>query len=52
MQNKLDAPGYYIVWLSQKDNVYGFTFKEDWYDIGSLESYKKADADYNKKEKS
>jgi len=52
MQNKLDAPGYYIGWLSQTDNVYGFTFKEDWYDIGSLESYKKADDDYNKKEKS
>lgn len=50
MQNKLDAPGYYIGWLSGRDKVYGFTFKEDWYDIGSIESYKKADEEYGKKE--
>jgi len=50
MQTKLDAPGYYIGWLSRRDEVYGFTFTEDWYDIGTLESYKKADEDYLKKE--
>ena len=50
MQNKLDAPGYYISWLSKKDKVYGFTFIEDWYDIGNIESYKKADTEYLKKE--
>jgi len=51
MQNKLDAPGYYIGWLSKRDKVYGFTFTEDWYDIGSIESYNKADEEYKKKEK-
>lgn len=51
MQTKLDAPGYYIGWLSKREKVYGFTFTEDWYDIGSIESYKKADSDYLKKER-
>ncbi len=50
MQTKLDAPGHYIGWLSRRDEVYGFTFTEDWYDIGTLESYRKADQDYLKKE--
>jgi len=43
---KLDAPGYYIRWLSANDKVYGFPFSEKWYDIGDLESYKRADAEY------
>lgn len=48
---KIDAPGYYISWLSRVDKVYGFTFREDWYDIGNLESYRKADREYLRKEK-
>ena len=51
MQNKLDAPGYYISWLSRTDKVYGFKFLEDWYDIGSIDSYRKADKEYTEKEK-
>jgi len=47
----LDAPGYYIGWLSKTEKVYGFTFVEDWYDIGSIESYRKADAAYTQKER-
>ena len=50
MQNKLDAPGHYIGWLSKRDKVYGFAFPEDWYDIGTMESYRKADEEYLKKE--
>lgn len=50
MQEKLDAPGYYIKWLVKAGNVYGFRFSEDWYDIGSIESYGKADKEYLKKE--
>ena len=46
MQNKLDAPGHYIGWLSKRDHVYGFAFPEDWYDIGTMESYRKADDEY------
>jgi glucose-1-phosphate thymidylyltransferase len=48
---KTDAPGNYISWLSRTDKVYGFTFSEDWWDIGDLESYKKADGSYSQKEK-
>lgn len=51
MQNKLDAPGYYISWLVKRDKVFGYSFSEDWYDIGNLESLKKADADYLRKER-
>lgn len=51
IQDKLDAPGYYIKWLSGKDKVYGVAFLEDWYDIGNIESYKKADMQYTEKEK-
>lgn len=43
-----DAPGYYIQWLAKREEVYGFVFKEKWYDIGSLESLKEADLDYRK----
>jgi glucose-1-phosphate thymidylyltransferase len=50
MQDKLDAPGYYIGWLSKADKVYGLKFLEDWYDIGSIESYKEADRKYTEKE--
>jgi glucose-1-phosphate thymidylyltransferase len=50
MQSKLDAPGYYISWLSRTDKVYGFSFAEKWYDIGTLESYTKADREYKDKE--
>lgn len=46
---KLDAPGYYITWLSVNDKVYGFPFSEKWYDIGDLESYRRADEEYAKK---
>ena len=48
----LDAPGYYIKWLSANDKVYGFSFSEKWYDIGDIESYKKADEEYAKKKES
>jgi len=46
---KNDAPGYYIKWLVANGNVYGFPFSQGWYDIGDIESYKKADEEYTKK---
>ena len=52
MHSKLDAPGYYIGWLCKEDKVFGFSFLEDWYDIGNIESYNKADSKYtNNKER-
>jgi len=47
---KFDAPGYYIKWLSANGKVYGFSFLQDWYDIGDIGSYNKADEEYKKKE--
>lgn len=49
-QERLDAPGYYISWLVNSHEVYGCPFTEDWYDIGNIESYRKADAEYKNKE--
>lgn len=49
--SKNDAPGYYIKWLSAKGNVYGFGFSEKWYDIGDIESYKRADEEYKNRER-
>ena len=39
---KADKAGEYIQWLFQKTDVYGFTFQGQWYDIGSIESYRAA----------
>jgi len=47
----VDAPGYYIGWLSVTDKVYGYRFLEDWFDIGTIESYRKADRQYTEKER-
>jgi len=44
--NGHDAPGNYIKWLSEKGEMYGFVFKEAWYDIGDLESLKEANRKY------
>lgn len=48
---KLDAPGYYISWMSKADKVYGFGFSEEWHDIGDLETYKRVDEEYKQKER-
>ena len=46
---KPDQPGYYMSWMVKSDKVYGLAFREDWYDIGDIESYRKADEEYKKK---
>jgi glucose-1-phosphate thymidylyltransferase len=38
----MDAPGYYIKWLHQREPVYAYVFSGVWYDIGDLEMYRKA----------
>lgn len=48
-KNNPDAPGHFIAWLSQRTPVYGFVFKEQWYDIGSKEVYEQADEDLKNK---
>jgi len=44
--NKPDAPGYYIAWLYENDDVYGWVFSESWFDIGDIEQYEKANKQY------
>ena len=39
--NSRDTLGTYINWLSSKDKVYGFIFKDSWFDIGHIHTYKK-----------
>ncbi|MFH1453088.1 MAG: nucleotidyltransferase family protein [Armatimonadota bacterium] len=53
LKNKLnkDAPGNFIAWLHKQIPVYGFIFKEGWFDIGDMGSYKRADRLYAKKAK-
>lgn len=48
---KSDAPGYYMSWLARRGKAYGYAFNEAWYDIGDIESYKKADKEYSEKGK-
>jgi glucose-1-phosphate thymidylyltransferase len=40
--NKNDATGFYIDWVSKKEIVYGFVFDGRWYDIGHHKSYNEA----------
>jgi len=45
-----DAPGNFVKWVSENDEVYGYVFTEGWYDIGDKRSLEKADIEYRKKE--
>lgn len=38
-----DAPGYFVQWLHEQTAVYGFIADGHWFDIGDIDSYKKAD---------
>ncbi|HDZ77484.1 MAG TPA: nucleotidyltransferase family protein [Candidatus Omnitrophica bacterium] len=40
---KNDATGNYIDWLYKKEPVFVYVFRGHWYDIGDIDSYKKAD---------
>ncbi len=41
--NRKDQPGYYLQWLHKQIDLYGFLGQGTWFDIGDLESYRKAD---------
>jgi glucose-1-phosphate thymidylyltransferase len=45
--NDPDKMGHFIEWLYQNDDVYGFVFSGRWFDIGSFESYDKANGYYS-----
>jgi len=44
-----DAPGYYLQWLYKQKDIYGYTLKGRWFDIGDIDSYEKASDYYRHK---
>ena len=44
-----DAPGYYLQWLYKQRDIYGYTLKGKWFDIGDIDSYEKASDYYRHK---
>lgn len=44
-----DAPGHFIQWLRREDKVRCYVFNGIWYDIGDLESYRKANLSFQEK---
>jgi glucose-1-phosphate thymidylyltransferase len=46
---KADKAGDYIHWLTEKHGVYGFQFQGKWFDIGSIEAYHEAEAEFRKR---
>jgi len=40
--NTKDTIGSYIRWLSRASGMFGFVFKKNWFDIGSVQSYQQA----------
>ncbi len=44
---KPDNLGDFVKWLSAKTSIYGFVFGEKWFDVGSHEHLKEADAHFS-----
>ena len=49
VDNEKDAPGHFIQWLSKEQEVRCYIFKGIWYDIGDMESYRKANLSFQEK---
>ncbi|MBL7073066.1 MAG: nucleotidyltransferase family protein [Candidatus Omnitrophica bacterium] len=45
-----DAPGNFVKWVSETDEVFGYVFTQGWYDIGDKVSLEKADIEYRERE--
>ncbi len=41
-----DQPGHYMRWLAETDSLFAFPLEGMWYDIGDLNSYQKANAQF------
>jgi glucose-1-phosphate thymidylyltransferase len=44
-----DSMGYFVEWLIHRTEVRGYVHKGEWYDIGTLDTYKKVFDEYNAK---
>lgn len=42
--NNPDAPGFFLEWLYTRENVYAYVFDGDWFDIGTPDSYLRANS--------
>lgn len=49
LKRESDSVGSFIRWLAQKEDVYGYVFSKQWYDIGDPNIYKKADREFKKR---
>src|SRR5258706_1256543 len=47
--HKKDAPGDFVAWLHGQIELYAWPVKGEWYDIGDIDSYNKANEQYLKK---
>jgi glucose-1-phosphate thymidylyltransferase len=48
-ENSKDAPGNFVRWMAENNDVYGYVFDDGWYDIGDIKSYERADREYREK---
>ncbi|MCL5413408.1 MAG: nucleotidyltransferase family protein [Candidatus Marsarchaeota archaeon] len=39
--NNTDAPGYFLQWLISNEKIDGVVYRESWYDVGTIDTYKK-----------
>lgn len=44
--NNPDAPGFYVEWLCKNDDVNGWVLTGNWFDVGNLDQYEKANIEY------
>ena len=42
---KKDSPGYFIQWLSKRMETYGYPIRGKWFDIGTPETYERANSE-------
>jgi len=47
--NSPDRMGDLLIWLKQRQPIHTFTFSGRWFDIGSPETYRKADEEFGKR---
>ncbi len=45
--NNPDAPGYFLQWLISTEKIRGVVYDENWYDIGTVDTYKEVFNQYN-----
>ncbi|MDE1851573.1 MAG: nucleotidyltransferase family protein [Candidatus Micrarchaeota archaeon] len=44
--NNPDAPGYFLQWLISNNEIHGVVYEDNWFDIGTLDTYKKVFEQY------